>query len=78
MTAPEPDGIVWRTSSYTYANGDCVEVGWRTSSFCFENGDCVEVAPTPNGVLIRDTKDRTGPALTVPTPTWRTFLTLTR
>jgi hypothetical protein len=26
MTAPEPDGIVWRTSSYSAGNGGCVEV----------------------------------------------------
>jgi uncharacterized protein DUF397 len=58
MAAPEPDGIVWRTSSYSGPNGDCVEV-----------------APAPQGVLVRDSKDRTGPALAVPTPAWRAFLT---
>ena len=26
MTAPEPDGIVWRTSSYSGSGADCVEV----------------------------------------------------
>ncbi len=26
MTAPEPDGIVWRTSSYSGTNGGCVEI----------------------------------------------------
>ncbi len=90
-TAPEPDGIVWHTSSYSGTNGGCVEVGWRTSRHsagegnCVEvgwrisshsgpNGDCVEVAPAPDRVLVRDSKDRDGPALTVPTPAWRTFL----
>ena len=58
MTAPEPDGIVWRTSSYSY-----------------DSGGCVEVAPAPDGVLVRDSKDRGGPALTVPTAAWRAFLT---
>ncbi len=62
MTAPEPDTIVWHTSSYSGAHGDCVEV-----------------APTPECVLVRDSKDPHGPALAVPTPAWRTFLTtLTR
>jgi hypothetical protein len=62
MTAPELDGIVWRTSSYS-----------------FESGGCVEVAPAPDRVLVRDSKDRHGPALTVPTTTWQAFLTtLTR
>ena len=26
MTAPEPDGIVWHTSSYSGSGSDCVEV----------------------------------------------------
>jgi hypothetical protein len=58
MTAPEPDGIVWHTSSYSSPNGDCVEV-----------------APAPEGVLVRDSKDRDGHALTIPTPAWQAFLT---
>jgi len=61
-TAPEPDGVIWRTSSYSAGNGGCVEV-----------------ATTRDAVLVRDSKDRDGPALTVPTPAWRTFLrTVTR
>ena len=74
MTAPEPDGIVWQTSSYSAGEGNCVEVGWRTSSHSGTNGGCVEVAPAPDRVLIRDSKDRTGPALTVPAPAWQAFL----
>ncbi|MGH3685190.1 MAG: DUF397 domain-containing protein [Pseudonocardiaceae bacterium] len=58
MPAPEPNGIVWYTSSYS-----------------FDNGGCVEVALVPDAVLVRDSKDRTGPALTVPTATWHAFLT---
>ena len=58
MTAPEPDGIVWHTSSYSGTNGGCVEV-----------------SPTPDAVHVRDSKDRTGPALTVPTTAWQAFLT---
>lgn len=56
-TAPEPDGIVWRTSSYSAVNGDCVEV-----------------ATAPDAVLVRDSTDRDGPALTVSAPAWRAFL----
>ncbi len=74
-TAPEPDHIVWRTSSYSGTNGDCVEVGWRTSSYSSNGGACVEVAPAPDAVLVRDSKDRTGPALTISTPAWQAFLT---
>jgi Domain of unknown function (DUF397) len=73
-TAPEPDGIVWRTSSYSYGNGACVQVGWRTSSYSYGSGDCVQVAPAPDRVLLRDSKDPDGPALTVPTPAWRGLL----
>ncbi|MGH3830662.1 MAG: DUF397 domain-containing protein [Pseudonocardiaceae bacterium] len=75
MIAPEPDGIVWHTSSYSSNGGACVEVGWRTSSYSSKGGACVEVAPTPDGVLVRDSKDRDGPALTFPPATWHAFLT---
>ncbi|MBV9011530.1 MAG: DUF397 domain-containing protein [Pseudonocardiales bacterium] len=74
MIAPEPDRIVWQKSSYSCFNGDCVEVGWRTSSYSAFHGNCVQVAPTPGRVLVRDSKDPEGPALTVPTPAWRSFL----
>ncbi|MGH3935261.1 MAG: DUF397 domain-containing protein [Pseudonocardiaceae bacterium] len=75
MTAPEPDGIVWHTSSYSPNGGTCVEVGWRTSSYSPNGGACVEVAPGPQSVLVRDSKNRTGPALTVPPAAWHAFLT---
>ncbi|MGH3872014.1 MAG: DUF397 domain-containing protein [Pseudonocardiaceae bacterium] len=74
MTVPEPDGIVWHTSSYSANGGACVEVGWRTSSYSANGDACVEVAPAPQGVLVRDSKDRDGPALTVPTTGWHAFL----
>ena len=75
MTAPEPDRIVWHTSSYSSNGAACVEVGWRTSSYSGTNGGCVEVAPAPDAVLVRDSKNRTGPALTIPPTAWQTFLT---
>ncbi|MGH3526200.1 MAG: DUF397 domain-containing protein, partial [Pseudonocardiaceae bacterium] len=79
MPAPEPDRIVWHTSSYSNGATACVEVGWRTSSYSNGAAACVEVAPAPDAVLVRDSKNRTGPALTVPTPAWQAFLTtLTR
>ncbi|MGH3791575.1 MAG: DUF397 domain-containing protein, partial [Pseudonocardiaceae bacterium] len=56
MAVPEPDGIVWRTSSYSSPNGGCVEVGWRTSSYSGPHGGCVEVARASQGVLVRDSK----------------------
>lgn len=42
------------------------------------NGACVQVAPAPDRVLVRDSKDPHGPALTVPTPAWQVFLTTLR
>jgi hypothetical protein len=75
MSAPEPDSILWHTSSYSSTHGDCVEVGWRTSSYSTDQGDCVEVAPAPEGILVRDSKNPAGPALTLPTPAWQAFLT---
>ena len=43
MTAPEPDGVVWHTSSYSTSEGDCLQV-----------------APGPDRVLVRDSKDPAG------------------
>jgi hypothetical protein len=74
MTAREPGSIVWHTSSYSAGNGDCIQVGWHTSSYSGGSGNCVQVAPAPDRVLVRDSKDPEGPALTVPPPTWRAFL----
>jgi hypothetical protein len=34
----------------------------------------VEVAPTPDAVLVRDSKDPDGPALAVSRAAWRAFL----
>jgi hypothetical protein len=67
----------WRTSSYSNNGGDtCVEVGaWRTSTYSNGAGsNCVEVGTATTGVLIRDTTDRAGAALTIPATAWRTLL----
>jgi uncharacterized protein DUF397 len=47
----------WRKSSYTTSNG----------------GNCVEVSDQENRVLVRDTKDRTGPILRFAPDTWHRF-----
>lgn len=44
---------------------------WQKSSYSCTNGDCVQVAPAPDRMLLRDSKD---PTLTVPTPAWHAFL----
>ncbi len=47
---------------------------WHTSSYSAGNGGCVQVAPTPARMLVRDSKNPTGPALAIPQPAWRAFL----
>ncbi|MGQ0839623.1 DUF397 domain-containing protein [Actinokineospora sp.] len=78
MNVREPGGltgIAWRKSSFSSANGNCVEMGWRKSSFSSANGDCVEVAPMVAGVAVRDSKQNDGPTLAFPQTDWRAFLT---
>lgn len=49
---------------------------WRTSSYSNNGGACVEVARNlPGRVLVRDSKDRTGPVLTLAAGEWQAFLT---
>jgi hypothetical protein len=65
----------WRKSSFSAGSqSDCIEVAWRKSSFS-ENaqGDCVEVAFEPAGVAVRDSKNTSGPMLTVDLDGWRAF-----
>lgn len=47
---------------------------WRTSSYSGGNGSCVEVAELGAHVAVRDSKDRSGPALVFPVETWRRFI----
>jgi uncharacterized protein DUF397 len=68
--------LTWRKSSYSGdPNGDCVEMAWRKSTYSGEGqSSCVEVAPTVPGVLVRDSKNVTGPVLAFPVVQWRAFL----
>ena len=55
-------GAEWRTSSYSGANGDCVEVATTMAG----------------AVAVRDSKDRGGPALHFSPADWHAFVEVVR
>ncbi|WP_406182995.1 DUF397 domain-containing protein [Streptomyces sp. NBC_01006] len=75
-------GALWRKSSYSGSSGgDCVEcaplgpAAWRKASYSGNTGgDCVEVAAQPCLVAVRDSKNPEGPAFTVATEAFATFV----
>ncbi|MER5973456.1 DUF397 domain-containing protein [Streptomyces sp. NPDC002055] len=70
--------LMWFKSSYSGSDGgECIEVAveWRTSSHSgSDGGQCVEVATCPGAVHVRDSKDRSGPALNFTPDAWSAFL----
>jgi hypothetical protein len=50
------------------------DAAWWTSSYTNEGATCVEVADLDAEWAVRDTKDRTGPALVISRAQWGTFL----
>jgi hypothetical protein len=50
--------------------------GWRKSSYSGGSGQgsCVELIVAPSVTHVRDTKNRAGGKLTVPAPSWSTFV----
>jgi hypothetical protein len=49
-------------------------MNWRKSSYSGQGGgNCVETASNDSCVLVRDTKDRTGPILRFTPDAWRRF-----
>ena len=47
---------------------------WRTSRYSNAESECVEVAVVPGYVGMRDSKDRSGPALVFAPFAWRAFV----
>ncbi|MEV7871103.1 DUF397 domain-containing protein [Streptomyces sp. NPDC088124] len=70
-------GLKWFKSSYSDDEGGvCLEVAydWHKSSYSTEQGGaCVEVAPCPHAIHIRDSKNPTGPTLTLTPAAWAAF-----
>jgi hypothetical protein len=65
----------WIKSSFSFANGNCVEIAaWRKSSRSIANGDCVEVGQNDAVVGVRDTMDRGGPVMIFSGAEWNDFL----
>ncbi|MEV0057798.1 DUF397 domain-containing protein [Saccharopolyspora shandongensis] len=73
---------VWRKSSYSAANGACVEIAfatrneadWRKSTYSANNGACVEVALAGEVVGARDSKNPGGPELWFRGGPWGSFV----
>ncbi|MFB8167255.1 DUF397 domain-containing protein [Kitasatospora purpeofusca] len=72
--------LVWFKSSHSSnEGGECVEVGWRKSTHSGdEGGNCVEIAETTSAVLVRDSKDKSGPHLTFSPAAWEAFVEYAR
>ncbi|MEU0491461.1 DUF397 domain-containing protein [Nocardiopsis sp. NPDC006139] len=75
--------MVWRKSSYSGVNGNCVEVAhlpanFRKSSYSAQDQNCVEIADLPCGAAVRDSKHPTAGHLPFPSPEWTAFLHSTR
>ncbi|MFP1630005.1 DUF397 domain-containing protein [Streptomyces sp. 5K101] len=47
---------------------------WQKSSRSSADGQCLEVAPTPDGIEVRDSKDPDGPVLAFPWDEWAEFI----
>ncbi|MFJ8028151.1 DUF397 domain-containing protein [Streptomyces sp. NPDC096311] len=70
--------LAWFKSTYSGdSSGDCIEVAlsWRKSTYSSgSQGDCVEVATCPTTIHIRDSKNTSGPQLTLSPTTWTEFV----
>jgi Domain of unknown function (DUF397) len=51
---------------------ESTDMKWRKSSYSSNGGaNCVEVGQSAGAVIVRDTTDRSGPALTFSRAAWR-------
>lgn len=52
---------------------EALDLRWRKSSYSGNGGDCVEVGDVARVIIVRDTKDRSGPVLRFSPAVWRRF-----
>ncbi|WP_368661559.1 DUF397 domain-containing protein [Streptomyces sp. NA04227] len=68
----------WRKSTHSAGDGgQCLEVAapWRKSSHSSgEGGACLEISPCPAAIHIRDSKNKSGPMLSLPAAAWSAFV----
>lgn len=65
------EGIAVNTKGTTMKDATLT---WRKSTRSGAAGHCVEVAHAPATVLVRDSKDATGPVLSFDEPEWAGFI----
>ncbi len=56
----------------------CRDLHWRKSSYSMPDNDCVEVCVDGGAVLIRDSKNPSGPVLRVSAEAWSGFVDTVR
>jgi hypothetical protein len=58
------------------AAGDVSNLAWFKSSYSSGNdgNSCVEIATTPDAIHVRDSKQTTGPRLTLTPAAWTAFV----
>lgn len=52
---------------------EAIDPRWRKASYSDNGGNCIEVGDHAGRVLVRDTKDHTGPVLRFTHGVWRRF-----
>ncbi|WP_431887378.1 DUF397 domain-containing protein [Nocardiopsis alba] len=75
--------LVFRKSSHSGVNGNCVEVAhlptdFHKSSHSAQGQECVEVAGLPSAAAIRDSKHPDAGHLPFPAAEWSVFLRTAR
>jgi hypothetical protein len=53
---------------------DLPRAAWRKSTRSGSSGNCIEVATPPHAVMVRDSKDQQGPALSFNPGRWVGFI----